>query len=144
MYWTAMKAQGIRWPVRLGWVAILMMLGMGLSVNNSRAGLEALLGYQSEFQRTPKFAVVDRLASWQTSNYVVSGGWLVWVELFLGLYATGLTVYAAMSGWLWLIPWLALYAGGYGMTTGVALGQALQRRRAMQFPQSQVAVKRLA
>lgn len=43
-----------RWRHRLLTLPLVLALGIGLAVNNSRATLEALLGYESPFVRTPK------------------------------------------------------------------------------------------
>src|SRR6202030_4045962 len=42
------------WRARLKYVPFLMSVGIGLSVNNTRAVFEALFNKQSEFARTPK------------------------------------------------------------------------------------------
>lgn len=122
-----------RWG-RLERLGILLALGTGLSVNNTKAVIEALVGIPSEFQRTPKFALVDRQTAWQTSDYVLASGvlasgWLVWVELLLGSYALGLMGYCGVVGLWWMLPWLGLYASGYGAIAGLSLVQAWQRQR---------------
>lgn len=127
MYWMAMGADGLPPARRLRRIAMLLILGTGFSINNSRAVLEALLGIKSEFQRTPKFAVVDPLTPWQTSSYVLSGGLQVWVELLLCLYALGLWGYSFHLGAWWVLPWLTLYGGGYGTMVMLKGFQAWQR-----------------
>ena len=42
------------WGQRVKYLPGLMLLGVGLAVNNTRAVIEALLGRRSEFVRTPK------------------------------------------------------------------------------------------
>jgi hypothetical protein len=42
------------------YLPFLMSLGIGLSINNARAVLEALINHQSEFKRTPKHGVIER------------------------------------------------------------------------------------
>src|SRR5688500_1340649 len=42
------------WTTRLKYLPFLMSIGIGLTVNNTRAVLEALFNRQSEFARTPK------------------------------------------------------------------------------------------
>ena len=131
MYWSTMAFQAIRWPKRLLWLGMLLVLGMGLSVNNSRAVVEALLGLESEFKRTPKFAVLDRLTRWQTSDYVLSGHLIPWSELLLCFYAMALGGYALEAGLWWLLPWLTLYASGYTAVVGLTLFQAWQQHQAI-------------
>lgn len=130
MYWTAMA--GTRPLQRLGRLGVLLALGTGLSLNNTRAALEAALRVPSEFKRTPKFAVTDQSKRWQTSAYVLPSDPIVWAELLLGLYAAGLLVYSLMQGAWWLLPWLFLYVSGYGYVVYLAFVQAWQKRAAAQ------------
>ncbi len=131
MYWITMGAQGISWPARLGRLGSLLALGTGLSVNNSWAVLQAIFGVESPFQRTPKFAVVNRSATWQASSYVLSGGWLTWVEVLLGLYAGWLVSHSITMEQWGMMPWLMLYASGYAMVVGVTVIQSWQQQRAI-------------
>ena len=43
------------WRVRLKYLPFLMSVGIGLSVSNSKAVMEALLGIKTSFKRTPKY-----------------------------------------------------------------------------------------
>lgn len=131
MYWITMGYQGVSWTARLGSLGSLLALGTGLSVNNSWAVLQALLGIESEFQRTPKFAVINRSTTWQASSYVLSGGWLTWVEVLLGLYASWLVVYSIIMEQWGMMPWLMLYASGYAMVVGLTSIQSWQQRFAL-------------
>lgn len=131
MYWITMGYQGISWPARIGRLGSLLALGTGLSVNNSWAVLQALWGIESEFQRTPKFAIVNRATTWQASSYVLSGGWLVWAEVLLGLYASLILGYSIMLEQWGIMPWLMLYASGYAMVVGLTMIQAWQQRQAI-------------
>ncbi len=131
MYWVTMGYQGISWSSRLGRLGSLLALGTGLSVNNSWAVLQAIFGIESEFKRTPKFAVVNRSTAWQASSYVLSGGWLLWVEVLLGLYALYMVSYSITMQQWGMMPWLLLYASGYAMVVGLTMVQRWQQRRAV-------------
>ena len=48
-----------KWYRALLYLPFLMALGIGLTVTNTRAVLEALLGKKSEFARTPKYHVAE-------------------------------------------------------------------------------------
>ncbi len=137
MYWITMGYQGMGKLARIGRLGSLLALGTGLSVNNSWAVLQALLGIKSEFKRTPKFAVVNRTTSWQASSYVLSGGWLLWVEVLLGLYALYMISYSVTMEQWGMMPWLMLYASGYAMVVGLTMVQSWQQRRAIQQRQQE-------
>ncbi len=136
LYWTAMQAnslpQAISIPYRsrLRRLSTLIGLGTGLSLNNSRAVLEAVFNIQSDFQRTPKFAVTRQSKTWQNSVYALPREPAVWIELILALYTWGLLVWVLLHGVWWLIPWLSMYAGGYSYIAGLAFVQAWQTRSA--------------
>ncbi|MDE0142259.1 MAG: glycosyltransferase family 2 protein [Caldilineaceae bacterium] len=131
MYWTAMQSQGVSVRQRIRRLFVLLGLGTGLSVNNSRAVFEALLGVRSAFKRTPKFAVTRAGKDWHTSTYVLPSDPTVWAEIVLALYANALLVYSLLNGFWWLFPWLSLYAGGYTYISYLSIRQAWEKRGAL-------------
>jgi hypothetical protein len=126
MYWTALLTRSQSLPLRLGKLAMLIALGTGLSVNNTRAVVEAILGINSEFKRTPKFAVTGSSTQWRTSAYTLPRDPTAWIELMLALYAIGLLGWSIGHGIWWLVFWLLLYAGGYGFIAYLSFVQAWQ------------------
>ena len=131
MYWLAMAARG-RSPLRTRAARLggLVALGTGLAVNNTRAVLEAFLGTESAFKRTPKFAVARASDEWRTSNYALPRDPTVWMELLLAIYASGLLVYVMTVGlWtLWL--WVLMYAAGFSYLAYLGFVQGFQLRAA--------------
>ena len=130
MYWTAMRIQD--WPIstKLVRLGLLIALGTGLSVSNTKAVIEAVFGFNSEFKRTPKFAVVNQSTLWQHSVYTLPSDPLVWIELTLAGYAWALLVWSIALGIWWLIPWLILYGSGYTYISILTFVQARQTRSA--------------
>jgi hypothetical protein len=102
------------WIGRVCYFPALMCIGVGIAVSNSRAVVEALIGRESEFVRTPKRG--DGVSSKQ---YQVKTPILPWIEIALGVYCAGsLVCYMAMSK-VMLGPFLFIYAIGF-LLTGVA------------------------
>ncbi len=104
-------------------VPLLMALGIGLSVNNARAVLEALAGRASEFLRTPKYnlAAGERAAS---RRYRGRAGAVVWGEVALAAYFAGaIAASAAARQWV-AFPFLGLFAAGYLYVAGITLAQS--------------------
>ncbi len=112
------------WFWRWARLPVLMLLGTGLSFNNSLAVAQGLLGHHSQFLRTPKFHVQRAGDGWQQSRYRLPLEVGTFVELGLTLYALAAVGLAAYLERWWSIPFLAIYAGGYGLMAGVALWQA--------------------
>src|SRR5216110_1517140 len=69
------------WRVRLRYLPFLMSVGIGLSVSNSKAVMEALLGIKSSFKRTPKYRIESRKDRWVSKNYLRGTGVLPILEL---------------------------------------------------------------
>src|ERR1700729_1599752 len=59
----------------------LMAAGVALTLINTKAVIEALLGIKSAFARTPKYAVGDQKVKIQNESYRRRSGWLPYAEL---------------------------------------------------------------
>ena len=129
MYFTALQARKTGLWTGVRQLSALTALGTGLSLSNSRAVFEAVFGIQSEFKRTPKFAVVKTPNNWQKSSYRLPTNPIVWLETLIAIYAISLLIWNLNSGTWWLGVWLLLYACGYGYVSGLAFVQARQARR---------------
>ncbi|MGA8734273.1 MAG: cellulose synthase family protein [Terriglobales bacterium] len=112
-----------KWFRALIYLPVLMALGIGLTVTNTRAVLEALLGKQSEFARTPKYHVESRKDKVRASKYRRRLGWVPWVELLIGCYFA-MTVYYAIENENYItVPFLVLFVFGYWYTGLMSLLQ---------------------
>ena len=60
---------------------MLMAVGVGLTIINTRAVLEALFGVQTAFARTPKYAIGDRPVNLEVKKYRRRSGWLPYAEI---------------------------------------------------------------
>jgi hypothetical protein len=95
-----------------------MSVGIGLSVNNTRAVFEALLGRTSEFTRTPKYRIEGDGDEWVGKKYRQSVAIQPLIELLLGLYFTWTVFYALANGIYGTLPFLVLFQVGF-LYTGV-------------------------
>ena len=82
------------WLTRVKYLPFLMSIGIGLSINNTRAVFEALLNKQSEFARTPKYRIEGAADEWIGKKYHQSVAVQPLIELALGLYFTATVFYA--------------------------------------------------
>jgi cellulose synthase/poly-beta-1,6-N-acetylglucosamine synthase-like glycosyltransferase len=101
------------WRQRLRYVPFLMSIGIGLSVNNSRAVLEAMFGKQSDFERTPKYGIERDEDEWVSKKYHQSVGLQPFIELALGFYFTGTVFYALVNQIYGTLPFLMLFQVGF-------------------------------
>src|SRR5205823_7523158 len=75
-----------------------MSVGIGLSINNTRAVFEALFDKQTDFARTPKYRIEADGDEWVGKRYRQSVAVQPLVELALGLYFTATVFYALANG----------------------------------------------
>ena len=73
---------------------MLIAVGVGLTVINTRAVLEALFGVQSGFVRTPKYAIGDRKINLEVKKYRRRSGMLPYIEIAIGTYFVAMIVFA--------------------------------------------------
>src|SRR4030088_836436 len=111
------------WPRALLFLPLLMALGIGLTITNTRAVLEALAGKQTAFARTPKYRVESRKDKIGANKYRKRLGWVPWLELLIGTYFA-LTVYYAIDNENYFtVPFLLLFVIGYWCTGLMSLLQ---------------------
>ena len=101
------------WRARAKYVPFLMSVGIGLSINNTRAVFEALLNKESEFARTPKYRIEADADEWVGKKYRQSVAVQPLIELLLGLYFTWTVFYALANGIYGTLPFLVLFQVGF-------------------------------
>lgn len=95
-------------------IPVLMAVGSGLCVNNSKAVLEAIFGLQSGFVRTPKyniFAKTDTLRD--RTSYRVGNNIYFFFELFLLAYLGTVAVLGWTHQAYHVIPFILIFMSGF-------------------------------
>ncbi|MFQ5576874.1 MAG: glycosyltransferase [Anaerolineae bacterium] len=114
------------WKWRFAYFPFLVLLGAGVTLNNSRAVFEALVGKNAtEFLRTPKFRAEGRRRGGlrRAGEYTLPVDWTTWGELALALYCVAETA-VAVSRAPGLVPFMAMYTLGYIYIAGLGLWQS--------------------
>ena len=102
---------------------LVMSIGIGLCVNQTRAVMEALFGRETEFVRTPKHGIRGRLETWSSKKYRSAKSITPFIELGMaGYFAVAMAV-AADHGHNLSMPFLALFLCGFGYVGWVSLWQ---------------------
>jgi cellulose synthase/poly-beta-1,6-N-acetylglucosamine synthase-like glycosyltransferase len=112
-YLISQKALYPDWRMRLKYLPFLMSVGIGLSVSNSKAVIEALLGIKSSFKRTPKYHIESKKDRWATKKYLGRTGVMPMLELCLGAYFVLIIFYAFENRNYPTIPFLMLFVVGF-------------------------------
>jgi hypothetical protein len=92
---------------------LLMSLGIGLSINNAKAVLEGIFGFETPFVRTAKHGMKNEKTGWTKTSYRAKKGLVPLLELLFAAYFVA-TIAVAIRGGHWVsIPFLVLFLLGY-------------------------------
>jgi cellulose synthase/poly-beta-1,6-N-acetylglucosamine synthase-like glycosyltransferase len=119
------------WKRTFLYLPFVMAVGIGLSVRNAMAVIEAIVGVKSEFVRTPKYRVeagAQSSGAWAKKKYHKSAGWMPFAEVGLGLYFAGAVFYALQNENYATVPFLLLFVWGYLYTGLMSLAQTYLER----------------
>jgi len=150
VYYLVSQTEGnLSWRAQVPFLPVLMSLGIGLSINNARAVLEAIFNHTTEFKRTPKYRIETKRDSWNTKKYRADFNFQPFLELSLGCYFTAAFVSLLSKGVFASIPFFVLFQFGFIYVGLMSLMQgrkfSLPTRQLKLFLQNSVllAIKRL-
>lgn len=98
-YLTSQKAlRPQTWWKEVPYLPLLLALGIGMSINNAKAVLEAVFNHQSAFVRTPKYGIDQKKKTdWKKSSYKAMKTLTPVVELLFGFFFLFVVVEAAIE-----------------------------------------------
>ena len=111
------------WKKTFLYLPFLMALGIGLTVTNTKAVMEALFGIKSAFVRTPKYRVAKKGEKSQAAKYRKRLVLAPWIELAFGAYFFLAILYTFTNQNYFTAPFLILFVVGYWYTGLMSLLQ---------------------
>ena len=102
---------------------MMMALGIGLSINNSRAVIEGVFGNDIEFVRTPKHGITKNGHTWKKKKYKTKWPIHSLIEIAFGLYFVATITLAIYTGNWINIPFLVLFMVGFLYVGSLSLYQ---------------------
>ncbi len=112
------------WYKSIAYIPFVMALGgVGLTITNTKAVMEALFGIKSAFARTPKYSVQKKGEKSQAKVYRKRLGIVPWIELGIGCYFAWTIYYAVSTENFFTVPFLLLFVFGYWYTGLLSLLQ---------------------
>ncbi len=111
------------WYKTFLYLPFLMALGIGLTITNTIAVMEAIFGIQSAFKRTPKYRVQKKGERSKASKYRKRLGMIPFLELLVGGYFVLCIWYAMANENYFTVPFLLLFVIGYLYTGMLSLFQ---------------------
>jgi cellulose synthase/poly-beta-1,6-N-acetylglucosamine synthase-like glycosyltransferase len=91
----------------------LLALGVGLSLNNARAVLEAVFNHQSDFTRTPKYGIERKSQPWRSCKYMPLKSLLPLAEMAFAVYFSYFVWFALEHRQFLTVPFLLMFQGGF-------------------------------
>ncbi len=89
------------WYKEIIYLPLLLALGIGMSINNARAVMEAIFNHESGFVRTPKYGINQKkedAGSWKKSRYKALKNINPIIEFAFGLFFTAIIVDKVTKG----------------------------------------------
>jgi cellulose synthase/poly-beta-1,6-N-acetylglucosamine synthase-like glycosyltransferase len=128
LYLTCPAPEAPEWKKRLILIPPLMLMSVGISLNNARAALSGLLiRNEGVFIRTPKYAFQSNVRNWKNSHYaIIRSNWVSW-ELMIALVVMVFLIQSILTKNINLIPWLIFYEFGYGLIALFTISQRSPR-----------------
>lgn len=127
-YWHSQRELGRKWNEVLALIPAVLGIGIGISLNNAKAVMEAFLGHKTPFVRTPKYGDLRTPGSWTNMLYIKRARLMPLLELMLGIWFTGsiaVVLLDAHVSWFSL-PFLVLFQFGFIYIAILSIAQAVQ------------------
>jgi cellulose synthase/poly-beta-1,6-N-acetylglucosamine synthase-like glycosyltransferase len=131
LYLNAEVPGGPRFIERIRLIPGLVVLGLGLTINNSLAAVKGLLGLGGKaFLRTPKFGLRAREGRWEINRYALLKDKTFKFELMMAAASVGSLILAGPEDLLGYTVWRVLFALSFGYVGMLSWLQSRRRRRA--------------
>ncbi len=125
------------WKRRILHVPLMMIVGCGIAVNNTRGFIEAIIGKQSPFVRTPKHGITSRSDKWKNKNYHAKVDYMTIFELLFAGYAITTIIVALITKRYLVIPFLLIYTISFLYVSMSSIFQNAVARRAIRQSQTE-------
>jgi cellulose synthase/poly-beta-1,6-N-acetylglucosamine synthase-like glycosyltransferase len=110
------------------YLPVLLGLGIGMSLSNGKGVIEAMLGQESAFIRTPKYGIEKKGQKWQRAAGRPTKKLLLVLEIFFSLYFTSLVIFAILNNYWSSLPFLLMFTMGFWYVAAASLAPLFQNR----------------
>ncbi len=104
---------GKSWKSKVKLLPTLLVYNAGMSVNNTVAVFDAVLGSKSEFLRTPKYGIIKKDDEWRDKAYSLPFTQTTLLEIFFGVYGTLTILIAIFTNNPIFVPIIAIQTIGF-------------------------------
>ena len=128
-YWKSQREVGRPRAEIARMIPAVLGLGIGICINNAKAVIEALIGHDTPFVRTPKYGVVRAGQRWSSKLYIKKSTLITALEITLGCWFSYAMFHVVTSpkGSLFSLPFLALFCFGFFYVSLSSVIQGIHR-----------------
>jgi cellulose synthase/poly-beta-1,6-N-acetylglucosamine synthase-like glycosyltransferase len=101
------------WRTKALQYLFMIFYASGISINNSVAIFDAIVGRRNEFLRTPKFGIMEKNQDWRNNKYVLPFTKTTLLEIFFSIYGCITIAISLLSGNPIFVPLIALQTIGF-------------------------------
>lgn len=116
------------WKYKAKALPYLLVYSIGMSVNNTVAVFDAILGKKNEFLRTPKYGIINRTDDWRDKAYNLPFTRTTLLEIFFGVYGIIGIFVAIFTSNPVFVPILGLHAVGFFYIAHMSLSHSRFKR----------------
>jgi cellulose synthase/poly-beta-1,6-N-acetylglucosamine synthase-like glycosyltransferase len=116
------------WKSKAKLLPALLVYNAGMSVNNTVAVFDAVLGKKNVFHRTPKYGIVTKKDDWKDKAYNLPFTQTTLLEIFFGVYGIMAIFIAIFSNNPIFVPIITLQAVGFFYIAYMSLSHSKFKR----------------
>ena len=116
------------WKSKAKLLPALLVYNAGMSVNNTVAVFDAVLGKKNEFHRTPKYGIITKQDDWRDKAYNLPFTQTTLLEIFFGIYGIMGIFIAIFSNNPVFVPIIALQTIGFFFIAYLSLSHTRFKR----------------
>ena len=122
------KIWGEDWKTKALQYLFMIFYASGISINNSVAIFDALVGKRNEFLRTPKFGIMEKNQDWRNNKYALPFTKTTLLEIFFSVYGCFTIATSLLSGNAIFVPLIALQTIGFIYVAYLSIIQSRNNR----------------
>jgi len=132
------------WKSKAKILPSLLIYNAGMSVNNTVAVFDAVLGKKNEFLRTPKYGIVNKQDDWRDKAYNLPFTKTTLLEIFFGVYGLMGILISIYSNNPFFAPIIALQTIGFFFIAYMSLSHTRFKRNKSSQSRAQTKEEKMA
>jgi len=132
------------WKAKAKTLPYLLVYSIGMSVNNTVAVFDAVLGKKNEFLRTPKYGIINNTDDWRDKAYNLPFSRTTLLELFFAVYGVFGVFVAIFTSNPVFAPIMGLHAVGFFYVAYTSLSHSRFKRSKSEINHIQTKEEKMA